>query len=134
MNEKVISHPFFGTLEVEREMRRCKGWDMGFIHFGAYERTSLLQEHKYDSSFPTMSDTPFISTSSKLSNNTDDTYESSNIDKNIITIKSTEQFNVQYVPMSLSVSVSVSVSESESCLIRDINTGLAKGFVLSMEL
>ena len=132
VNEKVISHPFFGTLEVEREMRRCKGWDMGFIHFGAYERTSLLQEHKYDSSFPTMSDTLFISTSSKLSNNTDDTYESSNIDKNIITIKSTEHFNVQFVPMS--VSVSVSVSESESCLIRDINTGLAKGFVLSMEL
>ena len=130
LNEKVISHPFFGTLKVEREMRRCKGWDAGFIHFGAYERTSLLQEHQYDSSLLAISDSRFISTSSKNSNHTNHLYDSSNNVENIISIKSTEKLKEQYVPTSVSVSMSV----SESCLIRDVNTGLANGFLLSMEL
>ena len=131
-NEKVISHPFFGTLKVEREMRRCKGWDVGFIHFGAYERTSLLQEHQYDSSFLAISDSRFISTSSENPNHTNYLYDSSHDIDNIISIKSTEQLKEQSVTTSVSVSMSMSVSES--CLIRDVNTGLANGFLLSMEL
>ena len=101
----VISHPFYGTLNVERELRKCKGWEMGFVHFRPGPSPfSVRTEHT-------------CSLNSTV-DSVDDVLE--------LMIDS-----ISVAPYALEEQYS---TESSGCVLKDARTGLAKGFVLTLEV
>ena len=97
----VISHPFYGTLSVERELRKCRGWVMGFIHFRP-------------------GPSPFLRECGSSAVRTEHTcLLNSTLDSDDDVLHVLEE---QYG------------TESLGCVLKDARTGLAKGFVLTLEV
>ena len=108
----VISHPFYGTLSVERELRKCKGWEMGFIHFRPGPSPFLRECGS--------SDVPTEHTCSLNStlDSDDDVLEEMHDSVPVAPYVLEEQYG----------------TESLGCVLKDARTGLAKGFVLTLEV
>jgi hypothetical protein len=108
----VISHPFYGTLNVERELRKCKGWEMGLVHFRPGPspflrecgRSPVRTEHTCSRNSTHDSD--------------DDVLEEMHDSMPVAPYVLEEQYG----------------TESLGCVLKDARTGLAKGFVLTLEV
>lgn len=108
----VISHPFYGTLNVERELRKCKGWERGFVHFRP--GPSLFLRECGSSAVRTKHTCSLNSTV----NSDDDVLDEMDDSMSVVPYVLEEQYG----------------AESLGCVLKDARTGLAKGFVLTLEV
>ena len=144
LNQNVISHPFFGTLKVEKELRQCKGWSRGFIHFGVHVTSLFL--HGQRDNLTSFDPVDMTTNSHKFSNydNNDNDDDSNgnyvgndyNTNNDGINNNNGNEFSNEnkILIKSKKYSKKQSLRMYESCLVRDVSTGLATGFLLNMEL
>ena len=103
----VISHPFYGTLNVERELRKCKGWEMGFINFRPGPSPFLRE-----------CGSSAVRTEHTCSLNSTLDSDDDVLEEAVVPYVFEEQYG----------------TESLGCVLKDASTGLAKGFVLTLEV
>lgn len=108
----VISHLFYGTLNVERELRKCKGWERGFVHFRR-------------------GPSPFLSECGSSAVRTEHTCSVNSTINSDDDVLDEMDDSMSVVPYVLEEQYG---AESLGCVLKDARTGLAKGFVLALEV
>lgn len=112
--KKVISHPFYGTSKVEKELRKCRGWNVGLVHF----RTAP-------------SPSPFfieIGNSAVQLESTCSINNQFDFDADMLQLSNDRVSDAPYV---LAQQYG---TECSGCVSKDARTGLANGFVLTLEV
>ena len=110
--KSVISHPFYGTLNVERELRKCRGWKDGFVHFGA-------------------GPSPFLE---EYGNNTVQNESTCSVNNQFDANPDTPMQRTDGIFVAPNVLDQKYGTQGMGCVQKDARTGLANGFVLTLEV
>lgn len=112
--KEVISHPFYGTLKVEKELRKCRGWNVGLVHFRTAPSPSPFLFEIGNSAVQ-------LESTCSINNQFD-------FDGDMLRLSNDRTSDAPYV---LDQQYG---KECSGCVLKDARTGLANGFVLTLEV
>lgn len=122
---EVLSHPFYGTVEVINALKKCQGWKAGLVRFGA-TATSSQQRHTHPTEEVQYNNIAGRiengrKTNNKISGSEDIRILSTN---HRDTLPSQDEYPVEYGRDGTVLDF----------VVRDAHTGLVNGFMLSSEI